>query len=205
MSRMPSRVTPPEASSFNGLAAARLSATASTILREREIIQHRDVGAGRDRLPQFVEALDLDLHRHRGTARAGCRHRAGDGSRGHDVIFLDQNAVVEADPVILPAADPHRVLLRGAQAGDGLAGVEQAARRALQALHMGMGGGRGARQQLQEVERGALTGQKRPGRALDLEQDLAGLRRRRPRRSAIRSAPRGRCARKCRRRTECRK
>ena len=77
--------------------------------------------------------------------------------------------------MIVAPADAHRILLRRAQPRDGLAGVEQPASRAFDPLDIGMGGRRGARQQLQEVERGAFAGQQCPGRPLDLKQHLIRL------------------------------
>src|SRR5271165_2815904 len=76
--------------------------------------------------------------------------------------------------MILTAADSHRVLLRGAQSGKGLAGIEQPARRALQELDIAAGGGSGAGQKLQKIECRAFAGQQRARRPGDAAQRLIG-------------------------------
>ena len=53
------------------------------------------------------------------------RHGLGHATAGGDMVFLDQEGVVQADAVVVAAAAGDRVLLRQAQAGQGLAGVEQ--------------------------------------------------------------------------------
>ena len=64
----------------------------------------------------------------------------GDRARGHDVVFLDQDPVEQPDAVVVAPADAHRILLRRAQARDGLAGIEQLASRAFDQLDIGMRG-----------------------------------------------------------------
>ena len=127
--------------------------------RQREIIEHRDVRACRDGLLQLIEVLDLDLDGNPPAVRFGGCHRLGDRAGGHDVIFLDENSIEQADAVILSPADAHRVLLCRAQPGNGLARVEHTAARALEALRVGVCRGGSAREQLQKIERGALAGQ----------------------------------------------
>jgi hypothetical protein len=98
-----------------------------------------------------------------------------DAAGGDDVVFLDQDAVVEADAVVGAAADAHRVFLRQAQAGQGLAGVDDLGAGAGHGLHVGGGHGGGAGQQLHEVEAGALGGEQGAGRGVDFTEQLAGL------------------------------
>src|SRR5882757_10743845 len=57
---------------------------------ERELVEHGDVGAGRDRLLQFRQIFDFDFHRDPGRALLGGGHRRGDRTGRHDVIFLDE-------------------------------------------------------------------------------------------------------------------
>jgi hypothetical protein len=83
---------------------------------------------------QFVQILDLDLHRNRSPPAFGRRHRQGDRTGRHDVIFLDEDSVEQPHAMIVAAADAHRVFLRRAQSRNGLAGVEQAAMRAFEEL-----------------------------------------------------------------------
>ena len=63
ISRIVSRVTPPEASSFKGRGGGAVHRDRLSHGREWKIVEHRDVRARGDRLAQFVEALDFDLHR----------------------------------------------------------------------------------------------------------------------------------------------
>jgi hypothetical protein len=88
------------------------------------------------------------------------------------VIFLDEHAVEQADAMILTAADADRVFLRGAQTRNRLARVEHAAARAFDQRRVAVRGGRGRRQQLQEIERGALRSEQRARAAGDDEQAL---------------------------------
>jgi len=62
------------------------------------------------------------------TARRGDSARQG-ASRG-DVVFLDEGHVVKPDPVVLSAAATDGVLLRGAQTGKCLTGIDDDAARA---------------------------------------------------------------------------
>ena len=73
---------------------------------------------------QLVEVGDLDLDGHVGEPRPhrleGRDHAAG----GDHVVVLDHRHVGQAEPVVDAPAAPHGVLLQGAPAGQGLAGVE---------------------------------------------------------------------------------
>ena len=58
-----------------------------------------------------------------GKGRLQCR---ADAAGRHDVVFLDQDAVEQADAVVVSAAGAHRVLERHAQAGNGFARIQNA-------------------------------------------------------------------------------
>ena len=113
------------------------------------------------------------------TGEAGVR-RADRVEGGHDatggdhVVVLDHRHVAEAEPVVDPAAAAHGVLLQRPPAGQRLAGVEDARRRALQRGHPGGGGGGDAGEVRGEVERGALGGQQAAGRSGDAHHHVAG-------------------------------
>lgn len=62
---------------------------------------------------------------------------------------------------LLPPAQ-YGVFQRGAQAGQGLAGIEQASPGAFQQGHVAVDLGRHAGERLHEVQRGALAGQHHP-------------------------------------------
>ena len=93
--------------------------------------------------------------RQRPRGRHGFGNRAGRG----DVVLLDQERVVQAEAVIVTAAAAYRVLLRAAQSGNGLAGIQYPRGQTLQPAGVSVRLGRGAGQRLQEVERGALAAQ----------------------------------------------
>lgn len=80
------------------------------------------------------------------------------------MIFLDQERIVETDAVILAAAAKHSILLSGAQAGEGLAGVEDGDVATGYRVRVAAGGGGGAHECLQEVQGGTFSGE-----------DLAGV------------------------------
>ncbi len=176
MVRTLSSVTPPEASSFTGRAQAAIERHGLAQSRGREIIEHRDIGADGDRFAQLLDIFDLDLDARIRVQGARVGDRGRDRAGGHDVIFLDEHAVIEADPMILAAADSDRVFLRGAQSRNRLASIEHAATRAFDQRRIAVRGGCGRRQQLQKIERGAFGGQQRPRAARNVEEPLARMR-----------------------------
>ena len=109
------------------------------------------------KLGQAVD-LDLDLHQVAG-GRPGAAHSLGDRAAGRDVVVLDQDRVIEAEAVIDPAAATHRVFLQRAQAGRGLAGIDDPRARAFHGVHIGPGQGGDARQTAHQVQRHALGAQ----------------------------------------------
>ena len=76
--------------------------------------------------------------------------------------------------MIVAAAAAHRVLLRAAQPREGLAGIENAAAGAGDGVHETPRDGGGGREQLQEIERGALAREYRPRGPGDLAKRLSG-------------------------------
>ncbi|MNN47590.1 hypothetical protein D3C81_1620180 [compost metagenome] len=102
-------------------------------------------------------------------------HCFGHATAGGDVVLFDQERVVQADAVVITAAAGHCIFLRQAQAGQGLARVEQ--------THLGVCDqvgekprtGGDTRQHLQEVQRRALAAEQRTGRAFEVKQRLIGL------------------------------
>ena len=97
-------------------------------------------------------------------ACARARHRGGDAAGDRDVVVLDHHAAIEPEPVIGAAAAHHGVLLQHAQAGRGLAGVDQPGARAGDFLDVLRGLGGDAGEMLHDVERGALRRSARCGR-----------------------------------------
>ena len=98
------------------------------------------------------------------------RPRALDGVAtepgGANVVVLDQDAVVEPGAVVPAAADGDGVLLEDAQAGGGLARVEDRDVGSGGGVHVAARQGRDAGQASEVVERGPLAGEdgaQRPG------------------------------------------
>ena len=89
------------------------------------VVEQHDVDAGVARLGHLLERVALDLDDAHRPARAGPLDRLGEAERG-EVVVLDQHRVGERLAVVEAAARAHRGLLHAAQAGQRLAGVEDA-------------------------------------------------------------------------------
>jgi len=141
---------------------------------EIEIIEQDQLRTGRQRFVELVQRFHLDLHAHAvaGQPERRFQHRCDAAGRG-DVVFLDQDAVVEPDALVLSAARAHRVFFGQAQAGQRLAGVEDGGARAGDGCDVRPGRRRHGRQGLQEIQRRPLGGEQCPGAALDLDQQVA--------------------------------
>ena len=72
-----------------------------------------------------VERLGLDLETQPRRRLAEPRHGLGDAADEPQMVVLDEERLAEVEPVIGPAAAADGVLLEIAQAGRGLAGVQQ--------------------------------------------------------------------------------
>jgi hypothetical protein len=84
--------------------------------------------SGVERFGELFQGFHFDLDEDVAAADgAGLFQRGGDAAGGHDVVFLDQDAVIEAEAVVAAAAAGDGVFLGQAQAGQGLAGVDDAA------------------------------------------------------------------------------
>ncbi|MOA09783.1 hypothetical protein D3C78_1296370 [compost metagenome] len=89
--------------------------------------------------------------------------RSGNGLRdaaaGGDVVFLDQEGVIQADAVVVATAAGYGVLLRQAQPRQRFAGVEQLDLSLGHEVRQVLRAGRHAGEQLQEVQGAAFAGQ----------------------------------------------
>ncbi len=90
-------------------------------------------------------------------------HAAGDG----DVVVLDQHGVIQAEPVVRSAADPHRVFLREPQPRHGLAGAAHLRPGAGDGVGDAARAGRDAAEVAEEVQRRPLRRQDAAGGAAD--------------------------------------
>ncbi|MNF45227.1 hypothetical protein D3C84_263550 [compost metagenome] len=121
---------------------------------------------------QFFQAFHFHFDRLAGCDALGGCDGLGDAAGGGDVVFLDQEGIVEADAVVVAAAAGHGVFLRQAQAGQGLAGVEQFHLGAFDQLDIVADTGGDAGQALEEVQRAALAAEQGAGRAFEVEERL---------------------------------
>ncbi|MNP09637.1 hypothetical protein D3C76_1017510 [compost metagenome] len=90
------------------------------------------------------------------------------------MVLFDEIGVIEADAVVFAATAGDGIFLGAAQAGQGLAGVEQSALGPRQLGHVTGGQGGDPGEGLHEVQGIALAGQQHPGRAMETEQLLIG-------------------------------
>ena len=91
------------------------------------------------------------------------------------MILFNKEGVVKADAMVVTAAAGDGVFLRGAQAGNGFAGVQKFDVGVSNQVGVFSTGGGGTRKQLQEVQCAALTGQQASGFSLQLEQHAIWL------------------------------
>ncbi len=134
------------------------------------------LGAGVEGFGELLQGFHFDLDEYVvATNGAGLFQRGGDSAGGHDVVFLDQDSVIEPEAMVLAAAAGDGVLLRQPQAGQGLAGVDDARAGAGDGIDMKPRHRGGGREQLQEVQRRAFGGEQGAGAGLDLADHFAGL------------------------------
>ena len=129
MAAIVSAVTLPEASR-TARPAVRLTASRSWsgVMLSSRI----EFDAELQRFFELFQAVDFDFDvDHVAGVGAGGFDGVCDAAGGHDVVVLDQDAVVEAEAVIVAAAAAHGVFLEGAQARRRFAGADDARFRAL--------------------------------------------------------------------------
>ena len=166
IARTVSSVTPPDASS-----SARPS-TSSTAPRRRS----RSMLSSRIRPAPAASASSTSAsvaHSTSTVTPAGAAGQRAPGGLPHPagqrrVVLLDQHGVVEAAPVVGAAAGAHRLLLEVAQAGRGLAGVEDPRARALHRLDEARRERGDPGEAAEEVERHPLAREDRRRRAAQL-------------------------------------
>src|SRR5207237_6998447 len=126
------------------------------------------------RLGELVERVDLelDLDEVTGTGARPFERRA-DPAGERDMVVLDQHRIVEAEAVIGAAAKAHRLFFEDAQARRRLAGADDLGLVARDRIDQRAGRGRDARQSADQVQRGPLSRQYRPGPAADPRHRLA--------------------------------
>ncbi len=111
-----------------------------------------------ERLLQFFQRAHFHLDRLRAAPVAhSALQRRHNSSGQRDVVVLDQHSVGKIEAVILSAAAAHRVLVDHAQAGSGLAGVENARLRAGDRIHKLARQGGDSAHALQKIQDHALA------------------------------------------------
>ena len=95
-------------------------------------------------------------------------NRGGDSASTQDVVFLDEDSVVQADTVVVTTTATHRVLLREAKTGNRLARIQQAAVGTGRCCYVDGRCRRRSRQQLQEVQRCPLGRENRARRSFQV-------------------------------------
>ncbi len=144
-------------------------------LLDGHVVQQDDIGAGGQGLVHLARVADFHFDPHRvGSKGAGAAHGSSDPSGGGDVVLLDEDGIGETEAVVVAAAGADGVLLRVAQAGDGLARVEDARACAGDEVGVGPRDRRRAGERLQEVQRRALARDDAARRPGDLEHLLIG-------------------------------
>ena len=88
------------------------------------------------------------------------------------MIVLDEHLVEQTEAVVMAATARHRVLLQPAQAGRGLAGVENPGAGPLDRRDKLIRQGRDAAKALNKIKRDAFRAEDRPRRTLNLQQRL---------------------------------
>ena len=101
--------------------------------------------------------------------------RLRNAAGGEDVVFLDQDGVVEPETVVVATAAGDGVFLGETQAGKGLAGIDDAAARAGDGVGEAAGLAGHAGEQLEKVEGRAFAGEQGACRPFDGAQHLSRL------------------------------
>ncbi len=146
---------------------------------EAEVVEQDHRGTGSQGQVQFVEAFDFDLDEFAAILRVlgdllGRCHGLRNATGGMDVVFLDQDAVVQPHALVLSATGPHRVFLGDAQAGQGFARIEDGGVGTAHGVDIRARCRRDSRQGLQKVQRRALGGEQGAGMAADFHQHVIG-------------------------------
>ena len=105
--------------------AVRMSLTAFLTWLGRHVVEQDGLGAAGDGLFEFERGADFDLDDLAGLAAGeGVFEGGGKAAAEGDVVVLDEDAVLQVEAVVEASAAADGVLVQRAQAGDGLAGVE---------------------------------------------------------------------------------
>ena len=90
-----------------------------------------------------------------------------------DVVFLNEHATVEAEPVIVAAAAAHGVLFEGAESRMGFARIDYPGAATLDRINIAPGGRSDSAHQLREIQCHSFTNQQSCEPAMNLRHDRA--------------------------------
>ena len=146
-------------------------------LHEVHVVQQDDVRARSQGLLHLLQSVGLDFDRALWVLIARAFDRRSDGVRRRvsqrgKMIVLDEHLVEQTEAVVMAATARHRVLLQPAQAGRGLAGVENPRAGPLDRRDKLIRQGRDAGKALNKIKRDAFRAEDRPRRTLNLQQRL---------------------------------
>ncbi len=140
------------------------------------VVQQDELRTGGQGFVELVERVDLDLDANAVSGgRLGGAEGGGDTAGRGDVVVLDEDGVEESDAVVDAATQGDGVLVQGAEAGDGLAGVEDRGAGSLNLVDECAGARGDTAEALEEVEGGAFAGEGQAGVGFDVARDVAGL------------------------------
>ncbi len=158
-----SRLMPPAHSSGIRRRWRRTNLDRLAHMLDADMVEQDRLRAMVQRLLQFLQRPHFNFDRLPAAPVADrALQRRNRASSQRNVIALDQHAVGEIQPVILPAAAAHRVLVNHAQPRRRLARIENSHVRALDRIHKLAGGGRDSGHALQKIQDHPLTRQNHP-------------------------------------------
>ncbi len=126
-----------------------------------EVIQQHLLDASLQRLAQPRQGLDLDLNRNLLGQATGRRDRGADRAGRGDMVLLDQDRIEQAHAMVVATTANNGILLRSPQPRKRLARIQETHRQPRHRIGGAPRAGRGAREQLQIIERGPLAGEER--------------------------------------------
>ena len=148
-------------------------------LRRGHVVEEDHIHAvEREKVAHLVEPVGLDLHAHAGMLRAETPHifrELRERGPGGEMVVLHHHHVEKPEAVVRAAAREHGGLFQRAQAGRGLARVEDARAVRLYGIHKFARERGDAAELLDEVQRRALGGEDAADRAGDFDRGVAGL------------------------------
>src|SRR6266849_7190957 len=133
---------------------------------DMHVVEQDDICTGCQGLVYFHQcfALDFDLEQVGSQAASGI-DGCCDAPGRLDVVVLDENAIAQAEAVIVTAARPYSILLQAAQTWRRLARIKDARPCAFDGAYTARGDGGDAGEMTEKIQGHTLSAQLRAGRA----------------------------------------